>query len=339
MRASLIFAALIALCCGPVLAQAPSASAPAPDEKVIAAAKKEGVVSIYTSANVEDMGLLSAAFEKKYGVKLRTWRASSEQVLQRGVVEARGGRYDADLFETGGGAMEALHREKLLQPMNPPAGSDLDPAALTAHREWTGTRYNIFFAAYNTRLIRKDELPKSYDDLLASKWKGKLGIETDDSDWFGTVIGKLGEERGLKLFRDIVATNGVSVRKGHTLLANLVVSGEVPLALTTYAYRVAQLHDSGAPIDWFAIPPVIARFEGVGVARRPPHPNAAALYFDFLLTDAQALLRDRDYYPAARNVRPLPEGVTVSFLDPAKSLDENQKWTKYYRDTVITQAR
>jgi iron(III) transport system substrate-binding protein len=149
MRPSLTLACLIALCGGPVLAQAPRAAAPAPapapDEKVIAAAKKEGVVSIYTSANVEDMGLLSAAFEKKYGVKLRVWRASSEQVLQRGVVEARGGRYDADLFETGGGAMEALHREKLLQPMNPPGGSDLDPAALTAHREWTGTRYNIFF--------------------------------------------------------------------------------------------------------------------------------------------------------------------------------------------------
>ena len=119
-----------------------------------------------------------------------------------------------------------MHREKLLQQLKPPSLADLDPAALTAHGEWTGTRYNVFVAAYNTRFIKKDDLPKSYDDLLDPKWKGKLGIEADDSDWFGAVIDRLGEERGLGLFRNIVATNGISVRKGHTLLANLVVSGK-----------------------------------------------------------------------------------------------------------------
>jgi iron(III) transport system substrate-binding protein len=342
-----LFVGLLALWpSAPVPAQAPSADTAfraGPDrdrdEKLVTAAKKEGFVTIYTSANVEDMALLSAAFEKKYGVKVRVWRASSEQVLQRGVVEARGSRYDADIFETGGAAMEALHREKLLQELKLPAAADLNPAALTAHSEWTGTRFNVFLAAYNTKLVKKDDLPKSYDDLAAPKWKGKLGIESDDSDWFGTVVDEIGEQRGLKVFRDIVATNGISVRKGHTLLANLVISGEVPLAVTTYAYRVMQLKNSGAPIDWFAIPPVIARFEGAGVARHAAHPNAAVLFFDFMLTDAQELLRDREYFPASRNVKALPDGIAISFLDPGKSLDESQKWTKYYRDIVTSQAR
>src|SRR5579862_915107 len=161
--------------------------------------------------------------------------------------------------------MESLHREKLLQQMKPPPDADLNPAALTRHGEWTGTRYNVFVAAYNTKLIKREDLPKSYADLTDPKWKSKLGIEADDSDWFGTVLDQLGEERGLKLFRNIVATNGMSVRKGHTLLVNLVISGELPLALTTYTYRVTQLKNSGAPIDWFAIPPTIARLEGAGV--------------------------------------------------------------------------
>ena len=308
-------------------------------EKLIAGAKKEGTVTVYTSANVDDMAVLTAAFEKKYGVKVRVWRGSSENVVQRSLTEARGGRYDADVIETGGAAMESLHRENLLQKVTPPNQADLDPAALTAHGEWTGTRYNIFVAAYNTKLIKKDELPKSYDDLRAPKWKGKLGIEIDDTDWFGAVIDQLGEERGLKLFRDIVATNGISVRKGHSLLANLIVSGEVPLAVTTYAYRTEQLKNSGAPVDWFTIPPTIARFEGAGVARRAAHPNAAILFFDFMLTDAQELLRDRDYFPASRKVRGRPEGFAITFIDPAKSLDENQKWSKYYRETVISRAR
>ena len=147
------------------------------------------------------------------------------------------------------------------------------------------------------------------------------------------------QERGLKLFRAIVATNGISVRKGHTLLANLIISGEVPFAITTYAYRVEQLKKKGAPVDWFALPPVIARFEGVGVARRAPHPDAAVLFFDFMLTDAQELLRNRDYFPATRETRPLPDGISVSFLDPVKDLDESRKWSKAYREVVINQAR
>jgi iron(III) transport system substrate-binding protein len=308
-------------------------------EKLIAGAKKEGTVTVYTSANVDDMAVVTAAFEKKYGVKVRVWRGSSETLVQRSVTEARGGRYDADVFETGGAAMESLHREKLLQAVKSPDLADLDPAALTAHGEWTGTRYNIFVAAYNTKLIKRDELPKSYDDLLDPKWKGKLGIEVDDSDWFGAVIDQLGEERGLKLFRGIVATNGISVRKGHSLLANLIISGEVPLALTTYAYRAVQLKNSGAPVDWFAIPPTIARFEGAGVARRAAHPNAAILFYEFMLTDAQELLRNREYFPASRKVKPPTDEISVTFLDAARNLDENQKWSRFYRETIINQAR
>jgi iron(III) transport system substrate-binding protein len=308
-------------------------------DRLVAGAKKEGGVTLYTSANVDDMGVVTAAFEKKYGVKVRVWRGSSETLVQRSVVEARGARFDADVFETGGAAMESLHREKLLQEIKSPVLADLDPMALRPHGEWTGTRYNVFVVAYNTKLIRKDELPKDYGDLVDPKWKGKLGIEADDSDWFGGVIAELGEERGLKLFRDIAATNGMSVRKGHTLLANLITSGEVPLALTAYAYRVIQLKHSGAPVDWFAVPPTIARLEGIGVARRAAHPNAAILFYDFMLTEAQELLAARDYFPMSRKVRPLVDLPSLTFLDPARILDNNQKWSKYYRDTFISRAR
>lgn len=303
-------------------------------EKLVAGARKEGAVTVYTSQTVDDIGALSAAFEGKYGVKLNIWRGSSEDILQRGAVEARGGRFDADAFETGATAMESLHREKLLQAVDAPAAAALAPQAIPPHREWIGTRYNIFVAAYNTGLVAKDALPKSYDDLAAPQWKGKLGIEADDSDWFGAVVDAMGEDRGTKLFRDIVASNGMSVRKGHTLLANLVVSGEVPLAISTYFYKVAQLKSRGAPIDALALPPVVARFEGVGLARRAPHPHGALLFLDFMLTDAQEILAKRDFYPANTQIKPMPAGMTLSFLDPAKALDQSRKWSKYYRDIV-----
>ncbi len=326
------------------LAQIASYSGPDRTAKLIAGAKKEGTVTIYTSETLEDIAVLSAAFEREYGIKLNVWRGSAADILQRGVVEARGGRFDVDAFETGALTMESLQREQLLQQVNSPVLADLAPQAIRPHHEWIGTRYNVFVAAYNTQLIRESDLPHSYEDLTNPRWKGKLGIEAESSDWFGTLIEALGEQHGLQLFRDIVATNGVSVRKGHTLLANLVVSGEVPLAISTYLYRIVQLKKGGAPIDWVAIPPVVARFEGAGVARHAPHPYAAMLYLDFMLTDAQAILAKRDFLPASLKVKPnpadaLPPGVALTYVDPARALDQNQKWSTYYRDIVTHQAR
>jgi iron(III) transport system substrate-binding protein len=217
--------------------------------------------------------------------------------------------------------------------------SELMPAAVLPHREWIGTRFNVFAASYNTKLVKQEELPKVYQDLLGPKWKGKLGVEAEDSDWFGAVVSELGEERGLKLFRDIVAANDISVRKGHTLLANLVVSGEVPFALDTYAYKVEQLRKSGAPIAWFVMPPGVARFEGAGVARGAPHPHGAVLFFEFMLTDGQDVLRNRDFFPASRKAAPLPSGVSLTFIDAAKGLDENQKWSRHFRNVITSPPR
>jgi ABC-type uncharacterized transport system YnjBCD substrate-binding protein len=212
-----LMALFLCFAAAPAFAQATSptlADIAGPDRtaELIAGARHEGAVNIYTSETVEDIGALGAAFEAKYGVKLKLWRGSSEDILQRGVVEARGGRFDADVFETGATAMESLHRENLLQAVDLPPAADLMPQALQPHREWIGTRYNIFVAAYNTGLIDKSALPQSYADLADRKWSGKLGIEADDSDWFGAVVEALGEERGLALFRDIVIKNGMSVR-------------------------------------------------------------------------------------------------------------------------------
>jgi iron(III) transport system substrate-binding protein len=303
-------------------------------QRLVAGAKREGTFTIYTSATVDDMSVLTAAFQKKFGVKAQVWRASSENIIQRASTEARGGRFDVDVFETDGVTMEALYREKLLQEVNSPHAGELIPAAIPAHRQWIGDRVQIFTAAYNTRVVKKADLPKSYDDLLDPKWKGKLAVEAADHDWLSAVVSEMGEDKGLKLFRDLVARNGLSVRKGHTLLANLVVSGEVPLALTTYLYKVQQLKNDGAPIDWLALPPEIARAQGAGLARKSPHPHAGVLFMDFLLSEAQSILATRDFIPTNVKIKPLPAGLTLKFIDPVKILDENDKWEKLYKDII-----
>ena len=308
-------------------------------QRLVEGAKKEGAVMIYSSMTVEDMAPLQAAFEKKYGVKVNFWRSSSENVVRRSVSEMRAGRFEADVFETNSLEMEALHREKVLHEVKSPVIAELIPQALAPHREWIGSRLNVFVLAYNTKLVKKEELPKNYEDLLNPRWKGRLGIEASDVDWFAGVVNDLGEAKGLKLFRDIVATNGMSVRKGHTLLTNLVVSGEVPLALTVYQYKAEQLKNAGAPIDWLALTPIIARFQGIGLARNSPHPHAALLFIDFWLTEAQETMAKRDFTPANRKISSPVHKMPLKLVDPKLLLDENEKWSKHYSEIITKQAR
>jgi len=309
-------------------------------QRIAEAAKREGELTIYTSTPVEDMKVLTDAFERKYGIKTKVWRASSEKVLQRAVAEARAQRFDVDAFDTNGPQLEALVREKLLTPVWSPSLASLVPEARFAHQSWVGTRLLIFVLAYNTKLVRRTELPASYDGFADPKWKGRLGIEAEDSDWFATISTLMGEAKAETLFRSIVAANGVSVRKGHTLLTQLVASGEVPVALTVYNYKAEQLKNQGAPIDWYVIPPAIARANGVGVAARAPHPNAALLWYEFELgEEGQRLLLSRDFVPTNRTIDTPLNRFPLRFVDAKAVVDDSGKWDRRYADIFGAQAR
>src|SRR5256885_195082 len=263
------------------------------------------------------------------------WRAGSEKVMQRAITEARGARYTVDVVETNGPEMEALSREKILQAVKSPHHADLIPAAMRPHGEWVGTRLNVFALAYNTKKVKKDELPKSYADLADPRWKGRLGIEADDQDWLAGVLAQM-DDKGVQVFRDIVKTNGVSVRKGHTLLTQLVVSGEVPLALTVYNYKAEQLKNQGAPIEWFAIGKAVARPNGVAATKKAPHPNAAALWLDFEISEeGQRILAKRDFVTTNKKVETPLNRIPLMVVDPKVMLDEQDKWTKLYEELFL----
>src|SRR6266705_1973671 len=188
-------------------------------EKIIAAAKKEGTLTMYTTFAEKDQPTLIRPFEAKYGVKVNIWRAGTDKVLQRTLAEAAAKKYDVDLIHFGSPEMEALSREKILQAVNSPVHKELQPGSVPAHREWAATLLSVWVQVYNTNLIKKSELPRAYKDLLDPKWKGKLGIEAKDEDWFASVVDIMGGgEKGLQFFRDLMARNGISARMGHTLL-------------------------------------------------------------------------------------------------------------------------
>src|SRR6266850_6718666 len=142
------------------------------DSRVIAGAKREGQVLVYTSLNLKDSVPIAEAFEKKYGVKLTLWRSSSEKVLQRALTEARAGRFAVDAFELNGPEMEALYREGMLEEFHSPHLASLPPAAIPKHRHYAANRFNFFTIAYNTNLVGPQEVPERYEDLAHPRWAG-----------------------------------------------------------------------------------------------------------------------------------------------------------------------
>ena len=305
-------------------------------ERIVAAAKKEGTLTLYTTIAEKDLPAIVKPFEQKYGVKVNVWRAGTDKVLQRAVTETRAKKYEFDAVHFGAPEMEALSREKILQPVNSPVHKDLLPGSVPAHKEWAATILSVWVQAYNTNAFKKEDLPKTYKDLANPKYKGKLGIEAKNDDWFATVVHLMGSEaEGLKFFQDVVAANGISPRQGHTLLNNMVVSGEVPLALTVYNYMPEQAKKKGAPIEWFALEPAVARANAIGVTRHAPHPNAALLFYEYMLgPDGQKAMVSVDYVPTNTKIESPLKGIKIISTDPARSLDESDKWSKLFEEII-----
>jgi iron(III) transport system substrate-binding protein len=346
---SFAFAGLLCLApAAPALAQAPAADPLAAVMKLqgearmkalVEGARKEGELMVYHSTQTEDLKPVFEAFTKKYGVKVREWRSSSENIVQRVIRESRAGKQEVDFIENNSPEMEALRREKMLRPMDSPHFADMRPGTLAAHHEYATSTLDVFVAAFNTERVKRSELPKTYQDLLDPKWKGRLGIEAEDHAWFGTLMREMGDEKGEKLMGDIVAANGISVRKGHTLLANLVASGEIPLALTVYHYKPTQMKAKGGNIDWIALQPVVAQLHAVGVHAKAPHPYSAALLFDFFLGEGQPLLAARNFLPSNSKIASPLGNTPIRFIDSAEAIDRQDQWQKRFEETIIRRAR
>jgi iron(III) transport system substrate-binding protein len=231
-----------------------------------------------------------------------------------------------------------LLREGLLLPVASPHLEDLRAEAAPPHQAWAASFFSVWVQAYNTTKVAKSELPARYEDLLDRRWKGRLGIEAKNHEWFYTVVKDMGEEAGLRLFRRL-ATNGLLVRSGTALLNNLVVSGEVPLALTVYNFVVEQAKQKGAPVDWFVIEPAIARGNAVGVPRRSARPHAAVLFYDFMLGPAQPLLAELQHVPTSKRVASPLQNVRIKLVDAGMVLDEAERSIRLYEEVVLRGPR
>ena len=276
------------------------------EAKLVELAKNEGQVSLYTSLSSLVTKGLSDAWKAKYpDVKLNLYRASSEDVTARILAETSAGTAGADVVETNGTNMLIFqHKANVLIPYR---GS---PYALQIPKKyrfdtWTADRIEKFVVAWNTNLVK--DPPKSFQELATAKWKGKLSVEPTDVDWFAQLYTyftrdakkKMSTKAADAMFRGIMGNS--QLVNGHTNQSTLLAAGQYSIVVSGHAQSLEQLQARKAPVTFGPpfLTPVIERPQGIGLAYRLPHPAAALLFYDFLLSGtAQKVLQQNGVEPA-----------------------------------------
>jgi iron(III) transport system substrate-binding protein len=328
-----LFGLLIATIGSPVRAQdAPSWMIP----DLAAAARAEGALTIYSSMNEQEGLPLWKIFEDTTGVKVSYVRSSDSIILSRVAIESRARQRSWDIAVTT--TVNRLPNEALAQ-FDPPQAQGLIPQARDANRRWYGVYANYNTPAYNTNLVKASELPRSYEEFLERKqWAGKIALDDTDDEWLSAIITHYGEERGKKLLRDIVSVLKPVMVDGHLALARSVGAGEYWLALNNYASLTLNVQLSGAPTDFWALDPVALFFGSVGVSAQAPHPKAALLAANFIVSrEAEQLLTRRGRMPTRLDV-PVNPAHVGDVLKERKIIatifagSEQRKWQGLFKD-------
>ena len=203
---------------------------------------------------------------------------------------------------------------------------------------WTAFYMDTRVLAYNTRMLNREEAPKTYEDLLLARWKSKMAMDDADYILYGTMLEMMGRERGLSFMKRL-AQQDLIIRSGHSLLTQLLIGGEFPIYLDGFGSNIEKFKAQGAPIDWVALEPVIVSLNPVGLAVNAPHLNAARLMLEFLLSkDGQEVGRSVAKIPARTEVDPpyprLTKGLKL-FPVPAVIADRYGDIVKEFREIFL----
>jgi iron(III) transport system substrate-binding protein len=273
-------------------------------EARVEAAKKEGEVVWYTAMNTSDGEVLRKRFEEKYPpLRLTILRQPGEKIRARIVTETRAGKHLWDVVSFNHLDMDALDQEKMLAPYVSPESAGAYPAGAVHPRgHWASIYVRQYVIGYNTRLVPPAEAPRDWSDLLKPRWKAKRAVDENEVEWYASMLDYLGREKGVSFMRSLVRQEP-QLRRGHTLLAKLLVAGDFPLAIV-HAAEMEEAKKTGAPVDWVkTLDPIVTSPSQVGISANAPHPSAARLLVDFLLSrEGQSLIAGRGRIPARTDV-------------------------------------
>lgn len=273
IRSVLILGSLIT----PALSSLASAQTP---DQLVAGAKKEGRLVLYASAAVQQLQMYFAAFNKRYPfIKTEYYRTDKQKLLSRILLEHRSKQHLADLVHTSVIETHIAKTRGALSRHVPNEAASYPSQYKDPEGYWTSVYASGTLLGFNSRQVSRADAPKRYEDLLLPRWKNVMGLDNTKIEWFAMLLKLKGRS-----FMEKLAAQNPQVMAGNTNLLNLLAAGEFAVTPGVYEYSVEVLKNKGAPVDWVGLEPVIVYTVAVSLPAQPPHPNAAKLFIEWLLS-------------------------------------------------------
>lgn len=292
-----VLAITIALVCGE---KTHAQSSP----EVIEGAKKEGKVQIYGVLNLTSSRPVFKAFEKKYPfLQVQQYKASSNRMVNRLLTEHRAKTYLVDVIQFNIVEQLLLLEAGIGAPYHSPERKHFPSAFKDKEGFWTAIYYFAYTIGYNPQMVPSSDVPRTWEDLLHSRWRDNIGLEDYAVNWYGNMLLALGDEKG-RSFMTRLSKQNPRIVDGPSLMAQLMAAGEFPIGVAR-SHRMEIFKQNGAPLEWVRnIDPMVQQSSVIGLANHAPHPNAAKLLIDFMLSEeAQESLSKQNRMVARRGVK------------------------------------
>ena len=305
-------------------------------EKVLyEGAKKEGVVTWYTSLTGGPNTDMPKVFNSKYpGVSVEVYRGDSDALMARIMSEAQAKRYIVDTIETTFPVLKVMQDLKLLQPyFSPHLAAYSDETKEKADKGfvyWSTDRESYIGLAYNTNSVQGTAIPKSFDDLLKPELKGKIGFTTTDTG--SRVIAALLTSKGAEFIQKLKGQQIILFPVSGRAILDMVISGEVGVSPTVFQSHSRVSIAKGAPIKWVPMDLVPTNAGGVGLPANAPHPHAALLFGDFLLSPEGQKFLSKYGLDSALNKPAFKRFYAEAGMTAEKYEKESEKWEKLLRE-------
>jgi ABC-type Fe3+ transport system substrate-binding protein len=312
-------------------------------------AKKEGKLVWYSTLIVDQfVRPAKAAFEKEYPfIQVEFFRGNSERVAQKVIEEYQARRYDVDVADgtvTAALIKKAGFMQRFLSP-----SLDEYPAQLKDPQGYWGVS-NLYFMTlgYNTRMVKPNEVPRSWEDLLNPRWRKEIVWSTSRGSgapiFIGNVLAAMGREKGMSYLERLAKHNIAKSTASARALLDLVIAGEYPLVLNIFSHHAVISKKAGAPCEWMPIEPVAAPVHTFGLPKNSAHPHAAMLFLDFIFSKrGQRVFQEVNYLPAhpelpAKEVELKPGGgrfKKANFLNPETLLEKGDEWVDIFQKLFV----
>jgi iron(III) transport system substrate-binding protein len=301
-----------------------SAVQDAPGLALLEGAKKEGRLMVYGASSLTEAVPIVKSFEQKYpGIKVDYQQALGETNANRIMTEAKAGKYSADVFTGKLRTVLVLKEQGLLARYRSPEAKFFREGYLDPDGFRAAIYLSIFVIAYNSKLVGPQDVPRKYEDLLEPKWRGQVGLNQYEYDWFTGVVEAMGRAKAIAYMEKLAQQKPV-LRDNGSLSAQLLAAGEFPLG-TMYVHSAARMKLKGAPVDWAKFDfPAPTNLTSMSILAKAPHPNAARLFYDHLLSaEIQEMLTTMGRIPSRSGIRSdLPEGTKLFLITERFASDD-----------------